>query len=119
MSEIKWRKFEFSIVDAYSGELVEEGVVVLHPDVIAAVDDSFREHLYNLNKPEEIAEHIIFNLMVNRCRLNQLDGFIDLPADYARIEGASYWSVIHHFDEWASHDYGDEYAEVCSVKEVK
>ena len=59
MSEIKWRKFEFSIVDDYDGELVEEGVVVLHPDVIAAVDDSFREHLYDLNKPEEIAEHII------------------------------------------------------------
>ena len=83
MSDVPFRKFHVEI-EIY-GEGVGYAIIELHPKVIEAVDDSWREMLYNLNTPEEIAEHIAYNMIENRAKLSQLDGWADLPNSYANI----------------------------------
>jgi hypothetical protein len=57
----------------------------LDDKVIDAVDDEWREELYNLHTPEEIAE------MIGRCKilfdsnLSSLDGWADQPDENARL----------------------------------
>jgi len=60
-------------------------IVELDQKVIDAVDDDWRHYFYNLVTPEEIAEHIAYNLIVNEVRLTQLDGWANLSDDMARI----------------------------------
>jgi len=56
--------------------------VKIHQDVITQVDDEWREMFYDLNTESEIVDHIAFNLL-SGFRLSQLDGFANLPDDYA------------------------------------
>ena len=63
-----------------------EATLVLDEDVINHVDDDFRKHLYPLNTPEEIAEHIARNMVLNGCELIQLDGWADLSNDLAKCK---------------------------------
>jgi hypothetical protein len=67
-------------------ELSGEIVLELDDTVIAVVDDAWREHLYQLNTPEDIARHIGINMAVDNLRLNQLDGWADQPNENASIE---------------------------------
>ena len=41
--------------------------------------------MYDLTTPQEIAEHIAFNIIVNDANLSQLDGFANLPDNFANI----------------------------------
>ena len=52
--------------------------------VIDVVDDEWREHLYNLRTPEQIAEHIAGNLLTG-ARLSILDGWADQPDSHAQL----------------------------------
>ena len=69
-----------------------ECVIELEDEVIDRVDDEWRRFLYDLNTPEEIAEHIAFNIIVNNAGLSRLDGWADLPDRMARVtEEDRYW----------------------------
>ena len=59
--------------------------VKIHPDVFAQVDDEWREMFYDLNTESDIVDHIAYNLMKGRT-LSQLDGFANLPNEYAVME---------------------------------
>ena len=65
----------------------------LHQDVIDVVDDEWREDLYDLHTPEEIAE------MIGRCmmlgsRLSQLDGWADQEDNKAVLLDLE-WETTH------------------------
>ena len=64
----------------YTGEVLVE----LDDSVFAAVDDGWRSQFYNLNSPEEIAQHVGLNL-ANGIPLTHLDGFASLTNDAARV----------------------------------
>ena len=59
--------------------------VEIDDEVIAAVDDDWRKHLYPLHTPEEITQHVAFNLLVNGARLTQLDGWADKDDSMATV----------------------------------
>jgi hypothetical protein len=77
------RKFavEFDGAGGYEGTAIIE----LDQKVIDVVDDDWRKHLYQLHTPEEIAEHIAYNLIVNNIPLTLMDGWADLSDDMARV----------------------------------
>jgi len=64
----------------------------LDDQVIDVVDDEWRAVLYNLNTPEEIAEHIALNLLEG-ASLSQLDGWADQESSNARIISKDYLDV--------------------------
>ncbi len=75
----------FDVDFEIEGEYVDTATIELDDAVIDAVDDEWRQELYDLNTPEEIAEHIAYNLIVNNSRLSQLDGWADQPDNNARV----------------------------------
>jgi hypothetical protein len=81
---------QYKIDKTWYGEHGEEvnftGVIELNDVVIAAVDDEWRKHFYGLNTPQDVAEHIAFNTIMNKTHLSRLDGFADLPDDYAVLK---------------------------------
>jgi hypothetical protein len=62
-----------------------EAVIALADEVIDAVDDEWRSMFYNLHTPEDIAEHIGYNLVVNHWDLTSLDGWADQPRTNAKL----------------------------------
>lgn len=66
-----------------------EGVatISLSNSVIDAVDDEWREFFYQLDTPEEVAAHIAYNMVINKCNLSNLDGWANLPNHAAKITG--------------------------------
>jgi hypothetical protein len=77
----------------FSIELSGTATVEIDDQAIQVVDDDWRESLYNLRTPEEIARHIAYNLIVNNARLSQLDGWADQPDDNAKITESPEWEV--------------------------
>lgn len=72
--------------DGYKGEIISfNGYIEIHDDVINSIDDEWIEMFYDLKTPQEIAEHIAFNIIVNDAGLSMLDGFANFTDDYARI----------------------------------
>lgn len=55
-------------------------------DVIDRVDDEWRSQLYSLHTPEQIAEHLAYNIVVNQATLSWLDGWADLDDDMMKHE---------------------------------
>lgn len=80
----------YNINETWNGHLGEticfEGKISINDDVIRSVDDKWREMFYQtLITPQDIAEHIAFNIIVNDVKLSMLDGFADFPNRYAKI----------------------------------
>ena len=72
--------------EGYCGEdIVFEGDIEIEDDVIKAVDDEWRSKFYDLKTPQEVAEHVAYNIIVNDTGLSQLDGFANFPDQHARI----------------------------------
>ena len=67
-------------------EITQKGTIDISQKALDAVDDEFREILYNLNTDLEIAEHLVFNLVVNQAELSMLDGFLDLSNNEAVLK---------------------------------
>lgn len=67
--------------------------IALDNSVIDVVDDDWRKHLYDLKTPEEIAEHIGYNLVINQWSLSNLDGWADQPNRNARVISEPEWEV--------------------------
>ena len=63
-----------------------------HPEVFDRVDDEWRAGLYQLHDEDEIAEHLLYNLFQGR-RVDQLDGWADLPPSAAFVDGIERISV--------------------------
>ena len=59
--------------------------IELDDKVIDVVDDEWRSQLYDLYTPEDIAEHIAFNLVINQWGLSTLDGWADQPDENAKL----------------------------------
>ena len=62
-----------------------EIVIDLDDEVTTRVNDEWRRDFYNLHKPEEIAEHIARNIVINHWPLSHLDGWADLPDNMAKV----------------------------------
>jgi hypothetical protein len=77
------RKFEITFELGYND--VGTGVIELDQAVIDAVTNEWRHLFYNLQTPNEIAEHIAFAMMVRDYKLSDLDGWANLPNDFAII----------------------------------
>jgi hypothetical protein len=60
--------------------------LTLDEQVISVVDDEWRSQLYNLHTPEDIAEHIAYNLIFNGGYLSDLDGWADQPDSNAKLK---------------------------------
>lgn len=69
----------------YEVEVSTRVRVVLHPDVVDRVDDDWRSGMYQLYDDEDILSHLLFNLLQGR-RIDQLDGWADLPAFAAYVD---------------------------------
>jgi len=67
-------------------KIVFDGVIEINDAVIKSVDENWRAFFYNLTTAQEIAEHIAYNIIVNGATLSRLDGFADLPDDYAVLK---------------------------------
>lgn len=68
-------------------------IIEIDSDVIRSVDKEWRSRFYDLSTPEEVAQHLAFNLLVNCAHLSQLDGFADksdgavsLPRNLINVE---------------------------------
>jgi hypothetical protein len=70
-----------------------EAIVKLDQNVIDIVDDDWRESLYDLNTPEEIAGMIGYNMMCNKYSLSGLDGWADQPDSNAQFLRYPAWEV--------------------------
>ena len=78
-------KRRFNVMFSIYDMEIDAAIIELDQAVIDAVDDNWREHLYPLHTPEEIAEHVAGNMIVNNLKLSQLDGWADQPDGNAKI----------------------------------
>ena len=82
-------KTDFIINTTWEGHYGEDihfdGIIEINDDVIDAVDDEWRKQMYNLMTPQDVAEHIAYNMIVNDAKLSQIDGCADMPNEYAKI----------------------------------
>lgn len=67
---IKTMKFRIKVIG--------EAILEIDESVIKTVDQDWRDNWYPYDTPEEIAEHIGYNMLVNNFTLSQIDGFADL-----------------------------------------
>ena len=75
------------IWDGHYGEDIHfKGMIEIDDAVINNVDDSWRKMFYDFTTPQQIAEHIAFNMIVNDATLSQLDGFANLSDDMAVLD---------------------------------
>jgi hypothetical protein len=81
-------KRRFSV--SFSGSVV----IDLDDAVIEAVDDEWRSQFYTLKTPEEIAEHIVFNMVANKWPLSYLDGWADQPDENAELVEPPEWGTF-------------------------
>jgi len=58
--------------------------IELDDKIFEEVDDSFREHIYNLTSDDDIVEHITTNL-ISGASLSNLDGWANLSDSEAII----------------------------------
>lgn len=58
--------------------------VALDQRVIDVVNDEWRSQFYDLYTAQAIAEHIAYNMAKGR-RLSQMDGFANLPDEWAQL----------------------------------
>lgn len=71
----------------YSGETISfDGSIDIEEEVIEAVNDEWRQHFYpSLKTPQDVAEHIAFNIIVNKSPLSMLEGFANWPDSHAKV----------------------------------
>lgn len=62
----------------FRGRLFVDFEVDINQEVFDAVDDEFREILYNLRSDEEIVEHVV-SCVLRGMSLSWLDGWADQP----------------------------------------
>jgi hypothetical protein len=68
-------------------------ITINDPDVIERVTgpkgDEWRSYAYNLHTEEDVLGHLAYNCLLSGAeRVNQLDGWADLPGDAATMQRA-------------------------------
>jgi hypothetical protein len=81
----QWRRFEVDFFFDYSGEVIDTGVIEIAQEVIDAVDDSWRDMLYDLHTPEEIAAQVGFCRFVLNLPLTSMDGWANMNDRMLRV----------------------------------
>lgn len=71
-----------------------EGIIELDDAVIEAVDDEWRETLYDLRSADEIAAHIGYNLIIQKLELSDLDGWADQSDGNAFVLEDVHWDTF-------------------------
>lgn len=71
-------------------EFSGRAIIELDDEVIDVVDDEWRSQLYDLNTPEEIAEHVGYNLIINGISLSSMDGWADMDNKKAVIYASDF-----------------------------
>ena len=61
------------------------GKIHIDQQVIDEVDDGWRSQFYQLGTPEQIAEHLVHNLVTNEASLTALDGFAHLDNSMVKV----------------------------------
>ena len=61
----------------YTVRVVGTATVTIDDTLIESVDVGWRKQFYPLCSPQEIADHIGYNMLVNKCDLSDIDGFAD------------------------------------------
>lgn len=74
---------------------VDYALVELDQELFDVVDDDWRSQLYDYHTDEEIANHIAYNLIINRIRLKQMDGWADKDNSLAVVIK---WPNLDTFD---------------------
>ncbi len=69
--------------------------IELDDQVINVVNDEWREGLYDLHTPEEIAEMVGRCMVINGAKLSSLDGWTDQPDENAIIVVQPDWETVH------------------------
>ncbi|RLC97211.1 MAG: hypothetical protein DRI46_13185, partial [Chloroflexi bacterium] len=64
---------------------IAQATVRIDQAVIDAVDDDWREYLYDLRTVDDIVKHVAYNLIENGIGLSQMDGWADQPDSNARV----------------------------------
>ena len=77
------RKFQVEYL--HYGTQITYAILQLDQRVIDAVDDNWREVLYPLHTPADIARHICYNMVENRLSLSRMDGWADMDDSMAKI----------------------------------
>ena len=76
-----------------------ECIIELDNHIINVVDNERRSQFYKLYTPRQIAEHIAFNLVINRVRLSRLDGWADQDDEAAVVVTDPDWDVWAYIPE--------------------
>lgn len=76
---------DITITDSNYDEEYCDGIIELDQAVIDAVTDEWRSNFYSLRTPEDIAEHIAYNVFVNNATLTMLDGWADQSDDMVTV----------------------------------
>ena len=88
-------KRKFNLHFSVYSEGVDIAVIELDQQVFDAVDDEWRSMLYDLRTDKQIVEHVGYNLICNRIKLSQMDGWADQPNDNARV---LVWPDLNQWD---------------------
>jgi hypothetical protein len=67
--------------------------IELDDAVFNAVDEAFKNSIYEFDTSEEVAEHIAYNMIVNDAKLSQLDGWADQPDEHASVTFYPNWEI--------------------------
>ena|SRR3972149_11058201 len=78
-----------------NGDKIGTVTIEIDQSVIDNVDDAWRDSMYNLISPEDIMEHVAYNLIINKTSLSNIDGWANLPDDFARVI-----KDLNIYDEW-------------------
>jgi len=69
----------------YEEDIHFDGIIEIENEVIKSVDEEWRNKFYPCKNPQEVAEHIAYNMIVNDLLLSQLDGFANFPDNFAKL----------------------------------
>ena len=78
------RRFEVEF-SMHGGFVVDSGIIEIDQAVIDNVDDSWRESLYDLHTPEEIAAQVGFCKFVLNLPLTRMDGWANLDDSMLKV----------------------------------
>ena len=83
----------------FGGEIISDATIEIDERVFGVVNDEWRSSFYPLFTACEIAEHICYNMVVNKLTLSQMDGFAHMFNEYAKITA---WPSLDDWDVTAT-----------------
>lgn len=55
--------------------------------------DEWRAQMHNFTRDEEFVEHIAFNTIINKTKLESIDGYADQPKGRIRFDRMPAWDI--------------------------